>query len=108
VSAGRIGAPRPGARGQAALSSDSLVGLVQRSPTVSLGGVGSSLVGCLPCVVEGAISPVFVVLSLFCFVRGFPHHFVSVGPFGFIYKAGRKPVLSSSEAYEPKPLFECE
>jgi hypothetical protein len=38
----------------------------------------------------------FLCLSLICFVsliyfvRGFPHHFVSVWPCGFIYKAGRK------------------
>jgi hypothetical protein len=37
----------------------------------------------------------FLFLSLFCFVRGFSHHFVSVWPFGFIYKAGRKPISST-------------
>jgi hypothetical protein len=37
-------------------SDDSLVGPVQLSPTVSLGGLGSSLVRYVACVVEGAIS----------------------------------------------------
>jgi hypothetical protein len=31
-------------------------------------------------------------ISLIYFVRGSPHHFISVWPYGFIYKAERKPV----------------
>ena len=34
----------------------------------------------------------YFYLSLVCFVRVSPHQFVSVRPFDFIYKAGRKPV----------------
>ena len=36
----------------------------------------------------------FFFLSVICFVRGSPHHFVSVRPLCFIYKAGRKPISS--------------
>jgi hypothetical protein len=34
------------------------------------------------------LSLYLLCLSLICFVRGYPYHFVSVQPFGFIYKAG--------------------
>jgi hypothetical protein len=43
------------------------------------------------------------ILSLICFVRGLPHHFVSVLPRGFIYKAGRKPVSSIGQAHVVGP-----
>jgi hypothetical protein len=39
-------------------------------------------------------SLMLLLFLLFIFdllVRGSPHHYVSVWPFGFIYKAGRKP-----------------
>jgi hypothetical protein len=42
---------------------------------------------------------VFLFFIFDCFVRGSPHHFVSVWPCGFIYKAERKPV--SRVDFEP-------
>jgi hypothetical protein len=83
-----------GARGQAALSSDILVGLGWRCTANSLGDVVSPLVGCL-----GFVLLFFFFFIFDCFVRGSPHHFVSVWPCGFIYKAERKPV--SRVDFEP-------
>jgi hypothetical protein len=45
----------------------------------------------------------FLCLSLICFVRGVPRHFVSVWPCGFIYKAGRKPVSSNWRGVSEPP-----
>ena len=51
LSAGRIGASRTGARGQAALSGDNLVVVVCLCPVVSLRGLETSLVGSVGCFV---------------------------------------------------------
>ena len=90
-SAGRIGAPRTGARRQAAISGDDLVGVVRRSPMFSQGGLETPLASSFECFYRVWLL-LYSCLSLICFVRGFPHHIVSVWPCGFIYKAGRKPV----------------
>ena len=89
--ASRIGAPRSGARGQAALSSNDLVCSMQQYPVVLQGGTASLLFGSLGCFVLGVASSVFLLdfelgalfparlsFLLACFVRGFSHHFVSV------------------------------
>jgi hypothetical protein len=60
----------------------------------SLGALSWSL-GFLSFLSAAVASLMLLLFLLFIFdllVRGSPHHFVSVWPFGFIYKVGRKPV----------------
>jgi hypothetical protein len=41
-----------------------------------------------------------IILFIFdLLVRGILHHYVSVRPFGFIYKVGRKPVSTKVHSY---------
>jgi hypothetical protein len=59
-----------------------------------LGALSWSL-GFLSFLSASVASLMLLLFLLFIFdllVRGSPHHYVSVWPFGFIYKAGRKPV----------------
>jgi hypothetical protein len=60
----------------------------------SLGALSWSL-GFLSFLSASVASLMLLLFLLFIFnllVRGSPHHYVSVWPFGFIYKAERKPV----------------
>jgi hypothetical protein len=60
----------------------------------SLGALSWSL-GFLSFLSASVASLMLLLFLLFIFdllVRGSPHHYISVWPFGFIYKAGCKPV----------------
>jgi hypothetical protein len=71
---------------------DLLVSMTAACYVVTLLGVSSQSsvhLGLIP--VSLVASPIFLYFFrylLICYVRGFPHHFVSILPFGFIYKAG--------------------
>lgn len=76
--AGRIGAPRSGAREQGVLSADILVCAVHRSPVISHEGVVTLLVCSFGCFLLGCGHSVFMFCLLICFVKTFPHHHVFV------------------------------